>query len=127
MIAATIPYLSRDNFWLNSVQKQILFSQVSDKIEVKISPESPSEPPIKRRESSYSTIECAEIGLGRFGPKREKKDAAVSKSIVIDFFGTEFWIFWTYRVLKSRKSKMPLQKKINNEKWLFYHNLSNPN
>ena len=80
MIAATIPYLSRDNFWLNSVQKQILSSQVSDKIEVKISPESWSEPPIKRRESSYSTIECAEIGLGRFGPKREKKDDAVSKS-----------------------------------------------
>ena len=40
MMAATIPYLPIYNFWLNSVQKQILSSQVSDKIDVKISSES---------------------------------------------------------------------------------------
>ena len=43
------------------------------------------------------------------------------------FFVTAFLIFWTYWVLKSKKSKMPLQKKFNKEKWSFYHNLSSSN
>ena len=38
-----------------------------------------------------------------------------------------FWIFWTHWVLKSKKSNIPLQKKFNDEKWSFYHNLSSPN
>ena len=36
MMAVTIPYLPIYNFWLNSVQKQILSSHVSDNIDVKI-------------------------------------------------------------------------------------------
>ena len=43
-----------------------------------------------------------------------------------NFFVTAFWIFWTYWVLKSKKSKMQLQKIFNNEKWCFYHKLSSP-
>jgi hypothetical protein len=70
-IAVTIPALPISNFWLNSVQKQTLASQVSEKIVLKVS-QTPSIPPIKRRESPYSSIECPEIVLGRFGPEREK-------------------------------------------------------
>ena len=71
-IAVTILALPLDNWWLNSVQKQMRASQVSDKIEFKISRESLSYPPIERRESPYSTIDCWAIGLGRFGPEKKK-------------------------------------------------------
>ena len=40
MMAVTIPYLPIYNFWLNSVQKHTLSSQVRDKIDVKICSES---------------------------------------------------------------------------------------
>ena len=43
------------------------------------------------------------------------------------FFISAFRIFWTYCVSKSKKFKMLIQKKFNNEKWSFYHNLSSPN
>jgi hypothetical protein len=72
MIAVTIPYLPIDNRWFNSVQKHILASQVSDRIEFENSSVSPSRPPIKRSESPYSSIECKPIALGSFGPEREE-------------------------------------------------------
>ena len=46
---------------------------------------------------------------------------------IIELFVTAFWIFWTLRSNRSKKSKMPLQENFNNEKWSFYHNLSSPN
>ena len=79
IIADTIPYLPIDNCWLNSVQKQILYSQVSEKIEFENSCESSSKPLIKRRESPYSTIECSVTRLGRFGPEIEKNLLFYSK------------------------------------------------
>ena len=71
-IAVTIPALPISNFWLNSVQKQTLASQVRDKIVLKVVSQTPSTPPIKRRELPYSSIEGPLIVLGRFGPEREK-------------------------------------------------------
>ena len=71
-IAVTIPALPISNFWLNSVQKQTLASQVRDKIVLKVVSQTPSTPPIKRRELPNSSIEGPLIVLGRFGPEREK-------------------------------------------------------
>ena len=39
-------------------------------------------PPIKRRESPYSTIECAEIDLGRFGPEKRNEVQAFTKNYI---------------------------------------------
>ena len=39
-------------------------------------------PPIKRRESPYSTIECAEIGLGRFGPEKRNRVQAFTENYI---------------------------------------------
>ena len=40
-------------------------------------------PPIKRRESPYSTIECAEIDLGRFGPEKGNRVQAFTENILV--------------------------------------------
>ena len=50
------------------------------------------------------------------------------KIILNDFFTlTSFWIFSTSWVLRSKKCKMRLQKKFNNKKLSFHHNISSPN
>ena len=39
----------------------------------------------------------------------------IKASLLLNFFVTKFWIFWTYEIQNG------IRKKFNNEKWSFHH------